>query len=421
MVKRPSDGDWNSERDTVYNTTVSNGTTSDRVVRTDTWSKTFTDRGSGTFTADINVRSKRYNGSSYEYKTSEGQISINYTAQTFTVTFNGNGGGTPSPTSKTVTYNSTYGTLATCSRTGFSLKGWYTATSGGTKIETSTTVSITANQTLYAQWTPNTYTVSYNINYTGGTNPSSKTVVYGQTYGTLASPTRTGYTFNGWYTAASGGTQVTASTTYSTAGNSTLYAHWTANSYTLTFNKNGGNTPSKASMSVTYDSTYSSLATCSRTGYTFKEWNTNSSGTGTKIANGDTVKITANTTVYAIWTVNTYTVTFNANGGGTPNPASKTVTYDAAYGTLATISRSGYKFLGWFTAASGGNQVLANTTVQITANQTLYAHWEPMSIIRVKSNGTLTTYTKIFVVQGGVKKQVLQIFVVQGGVKKQCV
>ena len=68
-------------------------------------------------------------------------------------------------------------------------------------------------------------------------------------------------------------------------------------------------------------------------------------------------------TLYAQWTANTYTVTFDANGGETPVPASKVVTYDAAYGTLATTSRTGYTFAGWFTAASGGTQVTAATVV----------------------------------------------------------
>jgi len=72
----------------------------------------------------------------------------------------------------------------------------------------------------------------------------------------------------------------------------------------------------------------------------------------------------------------TYTVTFDANGGTTPSPASKTVTAGATYGTLATTTRDGHTFLGWFTAATGGTEVTAASTVAISANQTLYAQWE---------------------------------------------
>jgi len=67
------------------------------------------------------------------------------------IIFNANGGTTPT-VSKTVTYNGTYGTLPTPTRTGYTFNGWYTATSGGTKITADTKVTITANQTLYAQW-----------------------------------------------------------------------------------------------------------------------------------------------------------------------------------------------------------------------------------------------------------------------------
>ena len=73
-------------------------------------------------------------------------------------------------------------------------------------------------------------------------------------------------------------------------------------------------------------------------------------------------------------TPETYTVTFDANGGSV-STASKTVTKGSTYGTLPTPTRSGYTFDGWFTSASGGTQITSSTTVNLTANQTLYAHW----------------------------------------------
>jgi uncharacterized repeat protein (TIGR02543 family) len=71
----------------------------------------------------------------------------------------------------------------------------------------------------------------------------------------------------------------------------------------------------------------------------------------------------------------TMTVTFDANGGTTPSPTSKVVTNGSTYGTLATTSRSGFTFNGWFTASSGGSQVLTTTTVTQTSNHTLFAQW----------------------------------------------
>ena len=79
------------------------------------------------------------------------------------------------------------------------------------------------------------FTVTFDA--TGGTvSPTSKNVTYSSTYGTLPNPTRTGYTFTGWYTSASGGTKVSSSTKVTTSANHKLYAHWTTNSYTLDIN-----------------------------------------------------------------------------------------------------------------------------------------------------------------------------------------
>ena len=75
---------------------------------------------------------------------------------------------------------------------------------------------------------PTTMTVTFNPNG-GSVSPTSKTVIYGQTYGTLPTPTRTNYDFDGWYTASSGGSKVTSSTTVTATSDHTLYAHWTSN------------------------------------------------------------------------------------------------------------------------------------------------------------------------------------------------
>lgn len=83
--------------------------------------------------------------------------------------------------------------------------------------------------------THDTKSISFDANG-GSVDTASKTVTYYSTYGNLPTPAaRTGYTFDGWYTAASGGTKVTSTTKVSTTGDRTLYAHWTANKYTITF------------------------------------------------------------------------------------------------------------------------------------------------------------------------------------------
>ena len=402
------------------------------------------------------------------------------TLRSYTATFNGNGGGTPSPSTITKTYGSELGTLPTCSRTGYTFLGWYTASSGGSKI--STTTKLTANVTYYAQWSINSYTLTYNVNGGNAVSPASKSVQYGSAYGTLPTPTRAStaqysYTFAGWYTAATGGTQVTANTTMG-AGNTTIYAHWTAttrsytigyqttygslnrtsqsvaygskgsctltmpsndaqytytfqgwytaangggtkvgssltletpsvtgaatyyayvtravNRYTFTFNANGGSTPSSSSITKNYNEAIGTLPTCSRAAdntytYAFAGWFDTAAATGgTQLTT--TTKVTSNKTWYARWTatLRSYTATFNGNGGGTPSPSTITKTYGSELGTLPTCSRTGYTFLGWYTASSGGSKI--STTTKLTANVTYYAQW------------SINSYTLTYNVNGG--------------------
>lgn len=308
------------------------------------------------------------------------------TKRSYTATFNGNGGGTPSPSTITKEYNVALGTLPTCTRTGYTFLGWYTASSGGTKI--STTTVVTKDITYYAQWSINSYTLTFNPN--GGTvTPTSKNLEYNSAYGTLPTPTRASdaqytYTFAGWYTAATGGTQVTT-TTKMAAKDTTVYAHWTSNtrSYTVSYQTTYG-TLNKTSQSVAYNSKGSCTLTMpdntAEFTYTFVGWYTAANGGGTKVGSEltlETPAIKGTVTYYAYVTRSTksYTHTFNANGGGTVSPATITKAYNTALGTLPTVSRTGYTFVGWFdtSAASGGTQ--ATTTTKVTGTKTWYARW----------------------------------------------
>jgi uncharacterized repeat protein (TIGR02543 family) len=308
------------------------------------------------------------------------------TKRSYTVTFNGNGGGTPSPSTITKEYNVALGTLPTCTRTGYTFLGWYTASSGGTKI--STTTVVTKDITYYAQWSINSYTLTFNPN--GGTvTPTSKDLEYNSVYGTLPTPTRASdaqytYTFAGWYTAATGGTQVTAATKMA-AKDTTVYAHWTSNtrSYTVSYQTTYG-TLNRTSQSIAYNSKGSCTLTMpdntAEFTYTFVGWYTAANGGGTKVGSEltlETPAIKGTVTYYAYVTRSTksYTHTFNANGGGTVSPATITKAYNTALGTLPTVSRTGYTFVGWFdtSAASGGTQ--ATTTTKVTGTKTWYARW----------------------------------------------
>ena len=289
-------------------------------------------------------------------------VYAHWNINSYTVTFDGNGG-TAGKGSVTVTYYSSVGTLPGASRTGYTFAGWFTGKTGGSQISADT--KVTGNMTVYAHWSTNSYTVTFDGN--GGTpDKGSASVTYNTAIGTLPGASRTGYTFAGWFTGKTDGNQITANSIIT--GNMTVYAHWSTNNYTVTFDGNGG-TPDKGSASVAYNSAIGSLPGANRTGYTFAGWFTGKTD-GNQIST-DT-KVTGNMTVYAHWSVNSYTVTFDGNGG-TSDKASVSVNYNSTIGSLPGANRTGYTFAGWFTGKTDGNQI--STDTKVTGNITVYAHW----------------------------------------------
>ena len=219
--------------------------------------------------------------------------------------------------------------------------------------------------------------VTFNANG-GSVETSSKTVYHSDTYGTLPTPSKDGYDFDGWFTSSSGGTPITSSTKVTATSNQTLYAHWSAMEITVTFNANGGSV-SQSSKKVTFDSTYSTLPTPTRTGYTFEGWFTDSTG-GSQISSSTEVTVTSSSqTLYAHWSAIPIKVTFNANGGSV-SQSSATVYYGNTYGSLPIPTRDYYSFNGWFTSSSGGNKVTSSTVVSSTSNHTLFAQWTENSV-----------------------------------------
>ncbi|WP_368101199.1 InlB B-repeat-containing protein [Bifidobacterium adolescentis] len=329
----------------------------------------------------------RDGGARYDFnQTVTGDVTLyaHWSVNSYTLAFDGNGG-KASESSRTVQYGSQYGSLPTATRTGYAFQGWYTARSGGSQVSSSTTMEA-ANTTVYAHWTVNTYTVSFDSN--GGSAVASQSVRYGSKATQPANPTRAGHTFQGWYTARSGGSKYDFGT--AVTGDVTLYAHWSVNSYTLTFDGNGGK-PSEASRTVAYGGQYGSLPTATRTGYAFQGWYTARDG-GTKVSPSTTMGA-ADTTLYARWSVNSYTVSFDSDGGS--NVPAQKVRYGSKASRPADPTRAGHTFQGWYTSRDGGSKYDFGTAV--TGDVTLHAHWakEPAALRRLSGATRYDTMERI--------------------------
>ena len=255
-----------------------------------------------------------------------------------------------------------------------------------TALEYNTNWAVVSSIVLTVTTNETDYTLSYNANGGSGA-PSSQTGTGVGSYTfpiSNAKPTRSGYTFLGWSlssTATSASYQPGGSITLTASD--ILYAVWKANTYTVSYNANGGSgAPSNQTKTHGIILTLSNTVP-TRMGHTFTGWNTEPDGSGTGYDPGSRYGYNAPVTLYAQWTVNTYVVTFDAQGGSV-TPASKSVTYGQPYGSLPVPVRAGYRFDGWFTVATGGTQVTAETVVTVTAAQTLYAHWTVQSIVHVK-------------------------------------
>ena len=218
----------------------------------------------------------------------------------------------------------------------------------------------------------------------GSPSKTTQNKIYGTALGTLPTTSRGGYTFAGWYTAPTGGSKI-ATTTTVPAVNTTYYAHWTANSYTVTYNysENGGTAATKTSASVVKGTSVDLSPTATKSGYTFVGWNTDKDAT-TKLSS--LTMGTSNVTLYAIYS-KTITGTFNYWDGSKQVSTTKSTTvYNKTTSgsitapTLANASKDGitYTQRGWSTSNTGNATVNLNSgaSVTLSSNTTYYGLYQ---------------------------------------------
>jgi hypothetical protein len=272
--------------------------------------------------------------------------------------------------------------------------GWNISKSGGgTSYPPESPYTVTANQTFYAQWTDPAlvYTVTYNANGANGALPSQQKVVQGGsvTAAGKGNLTNGNKTFDGWNTQADGsGTGYNAGAMIPITGNTTLYAQWTdpAQTYTVTYNANGasGTLPAQQTALKNGSITVAGKGNLANGNKTFGGWNTQADGQGTGYNAGASLIVTVDTTLYAQWVDQQYTVTYLANGAGGTPPSVQTVNEGSSI-TLPDaggLTNSGKTFNGWNTAAAGSGTAYAEgASYTVNANTNFYAQWtnEPIT------------------------------------------
>jgi uncharacterized repeat protein (TIGR02543 family) len=311
------------------------------------------------------------------------KLTAQWTAPTYAVTLNTNGGTINSGNVTSYTYGvgATLPTAGDMTYTGHTFVGWYDNENLTGSPVTAIGGTETGNKEYWAKWEANAYTVTLNTN--GGTinsgNVTSYTYGVGATLPTAGDMTYTGHTFVGWYDNENlTGSPVTAIGGTET-GNKEYWAKWEANAYTVTLNTNGGTINSGNVTEYTYGvgATLPTAGDMTYTGHTFVGWYDNENLTGspvTAISNTET----GNKEYWAKWEANTYTVTLNTNGGtiNSGNVTGYTYGVGATLPTADDMTYTGHTFVGWYDNENlTGDPVTAIGGTEM-GNKEYWAKWE---------------------------------------------
>ena len=294
-------------------------------------------------------------------------------------------GGTVTPGSITAYIDETYD-LPTPTRDDYDFNGWYDAAEGGNLFTNGMTVTRTDVTKLYAQWLKNRHTVTLYPGEGVSVTPTSVRVAVGDTW-SLPTPVRTGYAFDGWFTAAEGGEEIVNGSTVESLSTTELFAQWTANVYSVSFLANGaeGTMPNEP---YAYDEAKALTPNVfAWSGHTFRGWGLSATDAEPTYDDGQVVSnltavADATVTLHALWSPNSYTIRFDRNGGQ-GSMSAQTMVYD----TPATLSENAFTrgaegtftFLGWATAADGAVEFKDGALVTNLVSEgsiTLYAVWE---------------------------------------------
>lgn len=317
------------------------------------------------------------------YKVNEGyEVNCNITLEAkwtlieYEIEYELNEGNNDSDNPKTYTIESNI-KLTEPTREGFSFSGWYDSKDfNGTSI-TEIPKGSFGNKKLYAKWEAITYNILYELNDGNlqKNNPNSYTIETDSI--ALESPTKTGYTFTGWYESADFNGNKIDTISKGSTGNKTLFAKWEATEYTITYELNKGTNNTGNPQKYTIESDEIELITPERAGYYFEGWFEEEDFSGlkiTKIIKGSF----GNRKLFAKWEILTYSIIYNLNDGYNDSNNPDTYKIDTDTITLQAATKKGYSFAGWYSNPSCTGNIIDKINKGSTGNKTLYAKWNPI-------------------------------------------
>ena len=316
----------------------------------------------------------------------------------YNVIFNSQGGSTVDTI--TAIDGSTVNEPMKPTKTGFTFGGWYKDSACTTANKWDFTKdTVTTTVTLYAKWTVNQYRVTFK--YQNGSLDSYKDINYNDKVPAPNNPTKTGYTFGGWYKDSA----CTTANKWDFANNTvktivTLYAKWTVNQYKVTFKYQNGSQDSYKSYA--YNSTIPTPKNPTKNGYTFGGWYKDASYKSAWNFKSD--KVSKDTILYAKWTINKYSVIYNSVGGS--KVSTKSTNYNTLIATPTAPTKSGYTFLGWY-KDSTYKTIWNFSKDKVTKTTYLYAKWAKnpsapgkISVSKVSSKSAKISWSKVSGVKG---------------------
>lgn len=290
--------------------------------------------------------------------------------------------------------NIDYGTVieidnnsGTLIRPGYTFIGWATSSGGALSYVGGQEVTVESNMYLYPVWSINSYSITYHYDDSdGGTVPTSQSVIYGSQIvidDNSGSLEKAGYYFNGWSISSGGSLNYIGGQPFDVYSDLDLYPVWGIENYYLYYSRNeasSGNAPTRVSGNIGSEVIVSgNSGFMYKDGHTFMGWSLLDSGT-VDYTSGSTFTFGAsNTTLYAVWDINDYTVTYHNDGADSGSePESLTVNYNTSISVAdnsGNLYKTGYTFTGWSSTLNGPLEYESGSTLIVNNDADLYPVW----------------------------------------------